>query len=207
MVRPSRGHTGSNGHNGTMADRITRDAIVDAALTVLADAGLHGLAMRRIASELGVRQGALYWHFENKQQLLSAVADRIVEPVGAATTGDWRARVTALAHRLRGELLRYPDGAELVASAIAFRLGAQHLFVRVADELTGAGHARDDADVAAAVLVHFVLGHTADEQEHRQAAALGAIPPDAVVADDAEARFRRGVALIVAGIAAGGADG
>lgn len=188
-----------------MTDRVTPEDIVRTALGLLAVGGLHALAMRRIASELGVQQSALYWHFDNKQQLLAAVADRVVAPVEADTGPDWRQRIEALAVRLRTALLRYPDGAELVATTVAFRLGAQRPLRQFTDELSQAGLSGPDAEVAAAVLLHFVLGYTTDEQQHRQAAALGAIdrevagPEGARSVDD---RFLGGVRLIVAGVEA-----
>lgn len=188
-----------------MTDRVTPEDIVHTALELLAVGGLHALAMRRIASELGVQQSALYWHFDNKQQLLAAVADRVVAPVEAGTGADWRQQIETLAVRLRAALLRYPDGAELVATTVAFRLGAQRPLQRFTDELAQAGLSAADAEVAAAVLLHFVLGYTTDEQQHRQAAALGAIdreeagPDGARSADD---RFLGGVRLIVAGVEA-----
>src|SRR5258708_1968452 len=39
--------------------------------------------MRRLARELDVTPGALYWHFANKQQLLGAVADEVLRPACA----------------------------------------------------------------------------------------------------------------------------
>lgn len=183
-----------------VTDRITRADIVSAALALLARGGLHGLAMRRIAAEVGVQQSALYWHFDNKQQLLGAVADRIVAPVDAADDAEWQERVVTLATRLRAELLIHPDGAELVATAVAFRLGAHRPFEQFTDALERAGLTRDDAGIATSVLVHFVLGYTTDEQQHRQAAVLGAIEDDGRT-DSPDDRFVRGVRLIVAGVA------
>lgn len=190
-----------------MAEGITRDAVIDAALELLAQGGLHALAMRRIAGALGVQQSALYWYFENKQQILAAVADRLldaVEPV-VADGGAWSEAAIEQASRLRAELRRYPDGAELVATAYAFRLGAKRPFEQFAAVLGqgGAGLASDQADIAAAVLFHFVLGYVTDEQQRRQAAELGAIraTPDP---DEGEAtrRFAEGVRVIVAGVEA-----
>ncbi len=186
---------------GIMTGSLTRAGIVDVALELLADGGLHALAMRRIATELGVQQSALYWHFENKQQLLGAVADRIVAPIARPAAGDRSARIETLGSRLREELLRYPDGAELAASAYAFRLGAQQPFQRFADELVDGGLTLDDAEAAASVLVHFVFGYTADEQQRRQAAALGAIEHDhASDATTVADRFSRGLRLILRGV-------
>lgn len=186
-----------------MTNKITSADIVGVALELLADGGLHALAMRRIATELGVQQSALYWHFDNKQQLLGAVADRVVAPVALSSGGSWSARIEGLASQLRSELLRYPDGAELVATAFAFRLGASSTFRQFSRELEGGGLAPDDADVAASVLVHFVFGYATDEQQHLQAAELGAIEHDAGDGRGSEPladRFLRGLRLIVSGV-------
>lgn len=187
-----------------MTDPITPNRIVGVAVDLLARGGLHALAMRRIANELGVQQSALYWHFANKQLLLARVADHIVEPVGVgdAVPDGWSARTEALAWALRRELLRYPDGAELVATAFAFRLGGDQPFGQFTTELTVGGLTPPDAQVAASVLWHFVLGYVTDEQQHRQAAALGAIDADVDAAPSASGddRFDAALGLILMGI-------
>lgn len=178
-------------------------------MTLLAAGGLHALAMRRIAGELGVQQSALYWHFDNKQQLLAAVAEQIVAPVDdpdqdahpALDQLSWSQQVLALGTRLRTALLAYPDGAELVATVLAFRLGANRPVQQITDVLVHAGFTLADAEIAASVLMHFVLGFTIDEQQHRQAAALGAIEHDDHATASADERFARGLGLIVAGMA------
>ncbi len=58
--------------------------VVEAATAILDNYGIADLTMRRLGRELNVSPGALYWHFANKQQLLGAIADRILEPVGDA---------------------------------------------------------------------------------------------------------------------------
>lgn len=191
-------------NNVAMTEKITKQDIVGAAVGLLARGGLHTLAMRRIANELGIQQSALYWHFDNKQQLLAAVADRVVEPVSTPHGATWSARTEALASLLRGELLRYPDGAELVATTIAFRLGAQRPLQELTDELVSAGLAPEDAGIAASVILHFVLGYATDEQQHRQAAALGAIENTGERGAElsADERFVSGVRLILSGVEA-----
>jgi AcrR family transcriptional regulator len=52
--------------------------VVDAATAILDSYGIADLTMRRLARELNVSPGALYWQFANKQQLLGAIADRIL---------------------------------------------------------------------------------------------------------------------------------
>lgn len=191
-----------------MTDRLTSDDIVGAALELLSEGGLHALAMRRIAAKLGVQQSALYWHVENKQQLLAAVADRLVAPVDVPPTARqgsaWSVRVVSLAQALRGELLRYPDGAELIATAYAFRLGSHQPFRQFVDEFESTGVSAAEAEIAATVMLHFLLGYVMDEQQHRQAAALGAIErsTDDPTGTWSDERFLRGLELIVAGVSA-----
>ncbi|MEZ5294916.1 MAG: hypothetical protein R2697_01165 [Ilumatobacteraceae bacterium] len=59
--------------------------------------------------------------------------------------------------------------------------------------------ALDDAEIAASVLLHFVLGFVTDEQQHHQAAALGAIDRIDDGATPADDRFDRALRLIASG--------
>src|SRR5215472_411442 len=62
--------------------RLSKPAVVDRALA-LADAdGLDALTIRRLAQDLGVTPMALYWHFRSKEELITAVADRIWGEIG-----------------------------------------------------------------------------------------------------------------------------
>jgi AcrR family transcriptional regulator len=49
--------------------RDTRQAILDAALDLFAEHGFFGTSMREIARTVGVRESALYHHFESKQAI------------------------------------------------------------------------------------------------------------------------------------------
>ncbi len=59
-----------------------RDVVAKAA-SILDSYGIADLTMRRLARELDVTPGALYWHFANKQELLGAVADQVLAPACA----------------------------------------------------------------------------------------------------------------------------
>ncbi len=120
--------------------------VVEAATAILDNYGIADLTMRRLARELNVSPGALYWHFANKQQLLGAVADRILEPVGDGP-GGWRDRVAAICRRLRDALLSHTDGAELVSASFAAGQSEAmaRILARLADAAADAGvdpHAR-----------------------------------------------------------------
>jgi TetR/AcrR family transcriptional regulator, tetracycline repressor protein len=179
--------------------------VVDAATTLLDTYGIADLTMRRLARELNVSPGALYWHFANKQQLLGAVADRILQSVDDVS-GDWQDRVAGTCERLRDALLSHTDGAELVSAS--FAAGQSQAMAQILAQLAeAAADAEVDlghAELAARSVVYYVLGFTADEQSRLQWDAAGAELPDgqSVIADDADGRFRFGLRLLVDGIAA-----
>ncbi len=55
----------------------TREAALEAATTVFADAGYSGGSLHQIATRAGVTPAALSYHFGDKQGLYDAVVDRI----------------------------------------------------------------------------------------------------------------------------------
>jgi AcrR family transcriptional regulator len=179
--------------------------VVDAATALLDEYGIADLSMRRLARELEVSPGALYWHFANKQQLLGAVADRILQPVGAPA-GDWRTRVAGVCAQLRDALLSHTDGAELVSASFAAGQSAVMTDVlgRLGDAAVDAGVATANAELTARTVVYYVLGFTVDEQSRRQWDAAGAELPEgpSLLTDDPGARFDFGVQLLIDGILA-----
>jgi AcrR family transcriptional regulator len=192
--------------------------VVEAATAILDDYGIADLTMRRLARELDVSPGALYWHFANKQQLLGAVADRVLAPAFANLPADgWRPRIVAVCSRLRDALLSHTDGAELVSAC--FAAGQSNavaaILARLADAATEAGVGAAHAELAARTVVYYVLGFTADEQSRLQWDAagaawpatldIGALPDEQSVLQpsaDPTTRFDFGLRLLIDGIAA-----
>ena len=199
--------------------QLRRGDVLDGAMAILDEYGLGDLTMRKLASSLGVQPGALYWHFPNKQTLLGAMADRILDGADEPPTSEsWDDAIAELAHRFRGALLAHRDGAELVASTYASRLTtsrARDAFVATAAR---AGLSRAYAELTGYALLHYVLGHTVDEQSRAQLAELGALThaplsPDVATAQPAGAdtdlldgdpavRFEFGLRLLIDGVRA-----
>lgn len=181
--------------------RNTRADVVSAALRVLAAQGLEACSMRRVAATLDVQPSALYHHVPNKQSLLALMADEIVRGVSANAArqaAEGRTvdpRETCIA--LRDAMLAVRDGADVVATAEAFRLGASHLEQVLADAV-GADGAR--------TLLLYAFGHAQSTQTHRQAAEFGALltEPNGEGADgdgaDLDASFERGLDIILGGL-------
>lgn len=55
-----------------------RDKILEAAATVIAHHGYQRATMKEIAAEAGIAPGTIYLYFQNKRDVLLAIADRIL---------------------------------------------------------------------------------------------------------------------------------
>ncbi len=182
--------------------------VVEAATTLLDNYGIADLSMRRLARELAVSPGALYWHFANKQQLLGAVADRMLQPINSQAgsppePGRWRESIARTSEQLREALLSYTDGAELVSAS--FAAGQSKAMSNVLAQLSAAaaeaGVESSHAELAARSVIYYALGFTADEQSRMQWDAAGADVTHTVWTENPNARFAFGLSLLVDGIA------
>lgn len=184
--------------------------VVEAAAALLDQYGIADLTMRRLARELGITPGALYWHFSSKQELLGAVADHVLRAASTvsgldAATG-WRRRVHLVCSRMRDALLSHTDGAELVSASFAAgqSRGVAQVLLLLADAATEAGFAAEQSELAARAIVYYVLGATADEQSRMQLDAAGSVPEDQSLMESSQdpgSGFDFGLRLLIDGLA------
>jgi AcrR family transcriptional regulator len=87
-----------------MAERLSRERILDVASRLAADDGLETLSMRRIAQQLDVWPMSLYRHFQDKDALLDALAARAA-PGPRANAG-----LRELVTEVRDVVARQPAG-------------------------------------------------------------------------------------------------
>lgn len=187
--------------------QLHRSDVVAKAAEILDNYGIADLTMRRLARELSVSPGALYWHFSDKQELLGAVADRLLATAATVpASGPWPDRVVALCSALRDALLSATDGAELVSASFSAGRSAElsRIVEALADACRESGLTADDANLAARTIIYYVLGFTADEQSRLQWDAAGATvaDSDSVWSENAGGRFTFGLDLLVDGLAA-----
>jgi AcrR family transcriptional regulator len=73
--------------------KLSRAAIVRAAVVVADAENLEAVSMQRVAKELGYTTMSLYRHLESKEDLLTLMSDAVMSenPPGPRSDGDWRA--------------------------------------------------------------------------------------------------------------------
>ncbi len=103
---------------------LSPERIRAAALELVDADGVEALSMRRLAAALGVDPMSIYHHVPNKQALLQAVYERVLEelPVPRATVGGWQHALRDLARRFYRLARRHP---QVMPSLIASRYGTQ----------------------------------------------------------------------------------
>jgi TetR/AcrR family tetracycline transcriptional repressor len=175
---------------------LSRAQIVEAAYSILRQHGLAGLSMRRLAQNLGVQPGALYYYVDSKQELLVAVAERIlsdsIELASATEPGQ-------AACDLRAALLQVRDSADVVSFAHAYKpdvLGMLRDLPGLFSDRFPPQHAR----WAAQTLIHYVLGFVAEEQNRAELIRAKILPTDPGSVDSSNA-FSFGVSAILHGLA------
>lgn len=97
---------------------LTREKVVDAAITLIGAGGLETFSMHKLGAALGVRAPSLYHYFADKNALLAAVAREITlvdaVPDAAGTGTDWAGHLMAQAVALRGRIVAHPHCAPLL---------------------------------------------------------------------------------------------
>lgn len=158
-------------------ERLTREEIVDAALAH-ADAGdLASVSARGLAAELGVTPMALYRHVRNKDEILMAVVDVLLERRGlpARPGRDWRGWLEDLARSLRALFLDHPVAvAVFTRQPVTTKAARRRLEVAV-EILGSAGFEQADAVRIYAAVHTYTVGFCALEAA-RQAAARDRAP-------------------------------
>jgi AcrR family transcriptional regulator len=140
--------------------RLSREVLVEACVRIADREGPDAVTMRRLGSELGVDPTAVYRHFRDKDELLVAVANRLLVEVleGFAPTGGWREDLRALTLRARRVYLAHPRLAYLVASSQAPLPSESRISELALGMLRGAGLADDDAALAFQALESYTAG-------------------------------------------------
>ena len=97
---------------------LSRERVLDAAVSLADEHGIESLTMRRLAQELGVEAMTLYYYVKNKDDILNAIVDIVVREFELPPPGaEWKAGIRTTAISAHGVLLRHPWAAGLLLSS------------------------------------------------------------------------------------------
>jgi AcrR family transcriptional regulator len=160
-ARPAKG-SGS----GRRRAALSRDVIIEAALSIGSKEGGSALTFSRLGKELGADPTAVYRHFRDKDELVVALTDRMVsesaDQMRAVSPEDvgWREWVRQLAHSIRSVYLKRPAIAILAASRTAASTSETTIVERMIRVLHEAGLPVVEAAEVYRALVDLTLALT-----------------------------------------------
>ncbi|MEE2041776.1 TetR/AcrR family transcriptional regulator [Nocardiopsis sp. CT-R113] len=98
--------------------KLSREAVVDAAVAVADAEGLEAVSMQRVAGELGYTTMSLYRHVDSKEDMLVLMSDRAMDGAPPEPCADraWRAGVEEWVHRVMEVYRRHPWAIRLTLS-------------------------------------------------------------------------------------------
>jgi AcrR family transcriptional regulator len=93
---------------GRAGTRLTRQRVLDGALSVADSGGLGSLTIRSLALQLGVKPMTVYYHVANKAEILDALVDVVFGEIELPVPGrNWRSEMERRAHSARQVLARH----------------------------------------------------------------------------------------------------
>lgn len=142
---------------------LSRSEILDASVQAAAVDGLKGLTMRAVADRLDVTATALYRHFHNKDDLLTAVVGRLLSEVADLddATAPWRQRARCLVIGLLDLAERHPELVPLTVAHFGASQAALLLHEASLRILLDGGFTPEAAVSVSRGVFRLVVGHLA----------------------------------------------
>jgi TetR/AcrR family tetracycline transcriptional repressor len=175
---------------------VSREAVVGAALALLAEGGLEAVSFRRIAKVLGVSGPTLYWHVENKRQLMDLMAEELVRRTGRAYEGPekgqpWWEWLRADAQRMFEALIATRDAPRVLAGNRPSRESFDGIERVLGELVAAAGMTPGQAQQTLFTIGAYVIGSATEWQAEAERARAQPLPDPA----DQELNARRAEAL------------
>ncbi|MGI9279363.1 MAG: TetR/AcrR family transcriptional regulator [Endozoicomonas sp.] len=144
----------------TQGKKHNRADYINAALTVIAREGAEKLSMRKVASQLNVSAMAIYKHFSNKDELISASLDTFIAKSSVYPQNEdinWQDWLRHTADRmftaLHGEISWLPVFGSIKRGPLA-----QEVLTHFVKKLTASGFSEQQACDGYFAIIHTVIG-------------------------------------------------
>ena len=94
---------------------LTRQRVIEGAVALADEVGIHPLTIRALAERLGVKPMALYHHVAGKEQIIDGMVDHVFAEIALPPEGmEWRAALRVRSRSAMDVLARHPWAAPLM---------------------------------------------------------------------------------------------
>lgn len=143
---------------------LSREQVLQAAITVADEVGLQALTMRRLGKQLGFEAMSLYKHVANKDDLLDGIADIVIGQIEVPLIdGDWRAGMRQRAASARKVLVSHPWALGILENRGVMGPGALRYMEAVIGSLRAGGFSVEMAAHAFLLLDSYIYGFVVQE--------------------------------------------
>jgi AcrR family transcriptional regulator len=144
---------------------LSRDDIIEAAVTIVRAGGYEDMTIRSLAAELGVAPMSLYRHIRDKDDLLDEVVDRLLAQAWrpSAAEDDWQEWVIEAAAQLRSFLVSQPAALYVYLRHPVVSPAAVERMDAMMDVLRRTGAGEETARRAYGALHTYTIGFAALE--------------------------------------------
>jgi len=164
-------------------DALSRERIIDAAITLLDSSGEGGLTFRALSQTLATGAGAIYWHVASKGELLDAACDAVVAHTlarsAAAAPGNTspQAAIRAIGLGLFDAIDEHPwVGAQLARAPS--RMPMVRILEAIGRQVRALGVPRALEWSGGSALLNYILGVAGQNAANRQLAREQALVRD-----------------------------
>jgi AcrR family transcriptional regulator len=141
------------------ADALSKERIVETAIEILDTDGESALTFRALAARLATGSGAIYWHVDNKNELLAAATDDVITRVMTEVVGgaEPREAIRAIALGVFDAIDAHPWVGTQLANE-PWQPAILQIFERVGGRLQALGVPERAQFDSATALLNYILG-------------------------------------------------
>lgn len=162
---------------------LSRERVIDAAIELLDAGGETGLTFKALAARLATGAGAIYWHVDNKDDLLSAAADRVMAgALDDEAAASPREGIRQIALSLFNLLEAHPwVGSELTRAA--WKMPMVRIVEALGRHVVALPLQRDAHHPATFILLNYIIGVARQNAANAQLARQEGLVRDAFLGD------------------------
>ncbi|OXC72789.1 TetR/AcrR family transcriptional regulator [Caballeronia sordidicola] len=140
-------------------ESLSRDRIIEASIALLDGSGERGLTFRALSERLATGPGAIYWHIDNKSDLLIAACDAIIASAmnAPSISAEPEAAIRALALGMFDAIDAHPWVGSALTRAPG-QLPMVRILERIGQQVRALGVPEDAQWAAVSALLSYILG-------------------------------------------------
>jgi AcrR family transcriptional regulator len=140
---------------------LSRDRVLQTAITLVDEGGIESLSMRKLGQALGVEAMSLYNHVANKDDILDGILDLVMREIEfPSTEEDWESAIRTFAISAHDTLLRHPWACNLIISPARVSLARLRYMESLIGRLRQAGFSAGETYHAYHTIDSHILGFT-----------------------------------------------